>query len=550
MGRYISGGAGGSGSSSATPAINTSVITAEAVLAGDIITQGADGLAYWGQDPSVVGSSLRPIAQALTTFNTLQSPVTSYAGVQGNGLRQRIATCLLTNGNYVVAWAESAAPYNVRFGIYNSVGVLQGAVQTVAASDTSNSLVCIAALTGGGFALAFCNSGTPKFAIYSNTGTLVTAVTSVDAAPTTVTSLSIAPISSGGFVLSYAIYIGGIATPRFGVYSATGVVVAAVSTLRAPTVINIVPDATFVVPLSGGGFVCLYTSYDGTNLAQYFKRYNNAGVLQGAETATRLTGNGQGSIGVALTGGGFAVIQPTDSYVTVWNVAGIQQGAAITQDTGSGTLPALAATTDGNFIVAWTSNPASVIKYSKISAAGATLIAPTAITVAGFSGGGTIGALSLSNGGFVLGWADATAQALAIAQFDSNNLQVGVSTILPTMINWGSGGSRVALLQLASGRPGSLTFVGCTVNSSGSLAVGIINCAVQRQTPLGVAVASAAQGSAVPIQITGNITVRQGFLQPYAVDWNNYVVPGNKMSVIGNQAVMQGFQSNQRRQIN
>lgn len=550
MGRYISGGAGGSGSSSATPAINTSVITAEAVLAGDIITQGADGLAYWGQDPSAAGSSLRPIAQAVSTFNTLQSPVTSYAGVQGNSLTKRIATCLLSNGNYVVAWAETGAPYNVRFGIYNSVGVLQGAVQTVAASDSINPLVCLAALAAGGFAIAYLNGGTPKYCTYGNTGILVSGPNNVDAAPTNVSSLSIAPVSSGNFVIAYAITIGGIATPRFGVFSPAGTVIAAVSTLRSPTVNNTVADATFVIALSGGGFVCLYTSYDGTNLAQYFKRYNNAGAIQGAETAVRLTGNALAGVGVALTGGGFAVIQPTDAYVTVWSATGVLQGAAINQDAGAASLPTLAATTDGNFIAAWTSNPGSTIRYSKISAVGATLIAPTAITATGYSAGGTIAALSLSNGGFVLGWADATTQALTIAQFGGNNQQVGVTTILPTMLNFASGGSRVAVLQLASGRPGSLTFVGAAVSSSNSLAVGIINCAIQSQTPLGVAVASAAQGSAVPIQITGNITVRQGFLQPYEVDWNNYVVPGNKMSVIGNQAVMQGFQSNQRRQIN
>jgi len=75
-GTYFNGGAGASSSGNGVQAVNTAVTTGEAVQAGDILTIGADNLAYHALDPTMPGATLRPISQATAILNGLQSPAT------------------------------------------------------------------------------------------------------------------------------------------------------------------------------------------------------------------------------------------------------------------------------------------------------------------------------------------------------------------------------------------------------------------------------------------------------------------------------------------
>src|SRR5471032_2913874 len=111
MGRIISGGAGASGSGSGNSSNLASALAmlsaGETVAQGDVLTQGADGLAYWEMDQSQPGASLRPFSLAVGAyFQPVAGPYNPSLAPTNGFFSWTL--CVLANGNLVNVWLDVA----------------------------------------------------------------------------------------------------------------------------------------------------------------------------------------------------------------------------------------------------------------------------------------------------------------------------------------------------------------------------------------------------------------------------------------------------------
>lgn len=525
-------------------------IANETLAIGDMAVVDSNGQVGYAVDPSVGGSSLRPVYRAAAAYNFLQTPtITVTSGSALNDQQKRSVAAVLSNGYVVLAWFNTAAG-DARFEVVDQSGVTVVPVTVVGAADATAPLIAVTALDGGGFVAAFSQGGTPKFAIYSNTGTVVKAVTSVDALPTNVRSVAITGISSGGFAIGYAIQIaasGNIQTPRYAVYDAAGTVVSAPATLKVNIADITAYDQTFIARLGGGGFVVTYLLYDGSNEFSYFKRFNNSGALQGAETLIQSTGGVlQGQNIVGLAGGGFATVGGLNCLISVYNSSGVLQGAQASLGTTSGLNTQLVIALNDGSVIAFIAGATLAPSYARYSSTGGLL---TAATVLGSTvGRPQIGALSLNNNGFILTWSDATA-ALTFARFGTAAAGGITATTIASSASFAAG--RIAMVQvLHPVKPVEI----CThilTNSDTALSLNIFNGFADKATPVGVCTAAATVGNTVPVQFTGPAQLRLPYKFPATFNYQGMAIPGQKMSVVGSTVVLQGIQaSNVSRQIN
>lgn len=115
----------------------------------------------------------------------------------------------LSNGNVVVVWMQGSysprTASSVYFKITNSSNVEVVPPTLIdSAADPAFSIASVAALTGGGFAVAWRKANFVNYAVYSNTGTVVAAsatqsITQTTTAPTTM----VVGTTNGGFVVAY-----------------------------------------------------------------------------------------------------------------------------------------------------------------------------------------------------------------------------------------------------------------------------------------------------------------------------------------------------------
>ncbi|WP_394779088.1 hypothetical protein [Undibacterium sp.] len=530
---------------SGIPTASTSLVTGEAVQQGDMLTLGADSLAYFATDPSLAGATLRPLSQAAAIFNGNQIPpvVLSAAIPQSQGL----SAGKLTSGNYVVAWEAVGSPYNVQFAIVNAQGVLQGAVTTVDAANNgtgARAQINVLALSGGGFVIAYQNvSGFPRFAIYDNNGAVVAAPQSVETTEVAAYSVCLAQLSNGGFIIAF---VSQTVTPtylvRYATFSAAGVAAVALTTIETSTAANFSQQVenVSIVGLSGGGFVVAYTLYvsSGTTGTAYFQRFNSAGVLQGARTQIGVSSATTGvSCHVTALTTGFAAIAyggGISASINIYNALGALQGSRIDFDAVA-TFEAVcvvALASDG-CLVAWI-GASTTLKVARYTSA-AVLVAGSNQTLDS-TATGPLNAAVLSDGGICIAHVRGTSPGFA--RLDSNYNLAG--SVVSLSIATSPIGVRVIPLSHPLS-PSANTFA---VIYGGSLGLGFtnINALVQKMTFVGVAKAAAAISTSVPVQYLGLGNLRLTLLQPVAVNFQGNTPPGMKASMVGNSILMNGFQ--------
>ena len=230
-----------------------------------------------------------------------------------------------------------------------------------------------------------------------------------------------------------------------------------------------------IAPLSGGGFVVVWTSrcatfdctsQDGSGDGVYGQRYNSFGVKNGTEFRVNTwTTDDQEAPSVApLREGGFVVVWQSrmgdwDIYGQRFDVLGNKAGGEFlvnTWTTGSDFDPAVATLSNGDFIVVWSgygqSDNAGV--YAQIFDANGNKIGIEFLVNTWTTNQQSQPSVTpLSDGGFVVVWTDrfrdGSADDVVAQRFDANGNKVGSEFIVNTWTS--SGQERPSICSLKNG---------------------------------------------------------------------------------------------------
>jgi hypothetical protein len=538
------GGSGGGGSSSVA-STNTNLTMGENAQAGDVLTIGGDdGLAYFALRPTDVYAALRPISSTAAVDN---APVDGFV-IGSTPAAGRMSATMLSDGNIaVLTLAPTTNAPTLR--IFNPTGGLVTAAVTVEALDATGATVRAIALNGGGVACIYSAAGAtnPKRAIYSNAGAVVLAPAQIEAA-TGVASIAGCPLNDGGFLVVYQRTVGAIRQPFFARFDAAGALQGAVTQVDNISTGNrtFAADGIHATALAGGGFVVVYAAWT-TGAAALFARYDAAGVLQGIKTQQGATGGGNDYVVhvCGLSDGGFAFVNwltsngnPGGGRHQKYTAAGAAVGAGVAFAGAAATgalvlqVARVASTNDGGYImaVAWSGNVQVLL--DKVASDGTV----TALTT--LSGGAPV----------ALHYDAATTEMLVSfnAAADTTGVQkvarIKGTTVTVSANTVGTSALHTFIFGMpATVAPARNYFVGYA-SATQALSFNIFCTRVQKQTLAAVVGASAVAGATVPAQITGVASLRLAFTQPYSINAQGNVPPGQKLSVVGNTAILLGIQ--------
>jgi hypothetical protein len=207
-----------------------------------------------------------------------------------------VCVTALTGGGFVVAFVNQAGgtSYLLTYGIYTNAGAVTTAVQQDTGQNfsTSNSLE-IVSLANGGFAVAAMNtSGTLYFRAYGATGTAAFGWTSSG-----ITSLNLG--NTGGYAQSFAMAsrsdssiflcnVGSLSVYYYALFSSAGATIVSASNF---SISNAFPNAQYLtgpdatVLSDGTTIVIAYYSYNGSNATPCFRLLPTGNTLGSQITA-------------------------------------------------------------------------------------------------------------------------------------------------------------------------------------------------------------------------------------------------------------------------
>jgi hypothetical protein len=298
--------------------------------------------------------------------------------------------------------------------------------------------------------------------------------------------------------------------------------------------------------LSAGGFAIVLMN--GANYVGFII-YSASGVQTVAFATVNTLAVGQYVFSAPMAGGGFAVAYLTTSgygglCVAVYNASGAQQGSTLTLDSvayipsGSGVTVALTALSAG-VGVAWTRNGGTFAGYAMVNASGA-LVGSATLATSTSSIGQFIALMGAPDGGAVALYG--VSSALYMQKLGATGALVGSALLAPgTYASYG----QVTLVSYGT----TATFALTTAMPTAISATLWSDALMVARAPVGVAL-SAPSGGNVAVQISGSMTTRLSFSQSWNCNYNGLAAPGQRMSVVGNLAVMQGLQAASPIQIN
>jgi hypothetical protein len=196
-------------------------------------------------------------------------------------------------------------------------------------------------------------------------------------------------------------------------------------------------------------------------------------------------------------------------------------------------------TADGGFIVFVGATALNAVRVNAAGAAiGATLLIDSAagLTVTGF-----IRAANIADGSIVVAYTNVG--TVSIVRITSAFTLAAAPVVLAN--GFYSDNPVIVPAQLSQPVPPYMsTFLigGASSSVQYGMQFAVFASMVQPMTPIGVAAASAAQNSAVPVQYAGVATLSAAFKQPYAINAQSNSPPGQKMNVVGNSAILYGIQ--------
>jgi Ca2+-binding RTX toxin-like protein len=357
----------------------------------------------------------------------------------GTGVQKSPVVATLANGDYVVSW-DLANDQGIMVQRFSAAGESLGAPYQIGALGAGWPAVsAVAALTGGGFVVAFelqYGQGGVYAQRFDAKGAPVGAQLTVYPAENYgyFYSPTVTALPNGGFMIGYARdalnNVG--ALPQLVTYDASGSKTGTISpTTRSDQSSN---GNTDVAALAKGGYV---VTYIGTGEAYYLQglyaqRFNGDGTKNGAEIQIVAMGsNGAQDPAVAsLADGGFAVTWMQGGvYVQRYDAAGVAAGAALKLDgtnyNDQGSSPVITSLTDGGYVVAWQSTGyySSGIAHAQRFDANGVKVGGDITLPATASGAGQLDIAAQPGGGFVVTWAGAD-NHIHTARYDAAGLPV------------------------------------------------------------------------------------------------------------------------------
>lgn len=509
--------------SSGLSSASTSMTAAEAIAQGDVIVQASDGQAYYAVDPAQNFASLRPIARAVAAYcSQLVATTTLTATSSSNS-----TTIALSNGNVGLIYAQSTNLYFAAVGADGNVAV----AQTQLVNDYASKATAIG-LAGGGFAVSYVGSGGyPRFAIFSSTGAVVSAAANIQA--TTANSAAYGPQlvqMTGGNIVAYYVTTGGYG---FAIYTPAGTVAV------APTAVA----SGLAITACGTGFAIGY--FAGANSVGA-TAYSASGVAQGNVTATTsLSNSGSASILAATLSSGNAVFTLYNGANpgTVTGMVGLiisPSGAAVVQNinlfSGNGIpIAQLASLSDGGFAVFY---GGTTLFGQRVSAAGTAVGSTVTLdSSAAMVATSILRASAQSDGGITVAYAAAAGAIKLLRMTAAFTLSAAPVT---TTVN--SDNPLPVAAQLSLAPPPSTTIFLIAGATGSGVQCGVFSSVMMACQPVGVAKAGVPAASPVNIQVLGAAQTRLTFKSMYAVDARGNTPPGQKMSVLGNLAILTGVQ--------
>lgn len=524
------------------------VPTAEAVKKGDLITIGADGKARFAVEPGSALAKFRPLHQqeAVTAVNAVAETYFLDVDAPDASACAGLASLYLKNGNFAVAFVAQS---QVQVSVFTNDGALVDNTK-LGLSDGVHLDVALTALPSGNFAVAYCEGAAAqlKVALFNCDAVMIHSgvIVPTTAAPT---SLSLAAFNDSSFVLAFCVSD----QPFFVRFSAAGEPQSAVTSVDSASSSPVGNNQSVkVITLAGGTFVVVYAQVSDLSGFVFLQVFSAAGLplsqkMAVGENLTLLNNVGPFVTAAAMNGGGFAVGtyggKAPGYQLNIFGATGVAQGGTIVLDAfGGEQLPnrmALAGLESGNVGVVWSSTLVTGAVYAPDG---------TAVFVrAGYAPGSGSVALDATIHGAVVafqGQVDGQAEPVLYVG-EVNNLLYGETS--PTAIAAGKLGSRpvVFALQSTLGSYGS-QFMAGIANDNVQL-VKVENYSIMQQSLIGVADADTAADQAVPVRVAGAVTLRVPFKQPFAADFNTSsvsgITPGQKISVIGDLAILKGIQS-------
>jgi hypothetical protein len=305
--------------------------------------------------------------------NTLRTGAQTGAGIAG-----------LAGGGFVVVWQSNGADnllYEIYGQRYNASGAKAGPefkINTTASRHRMQPTV--AALSGGGFVVAWTSKGPHGSSvdiyaqIYTARGVATGGALLVNKTRTGERSMpSIAALTGGGFVVAWQ--SSGQDGSGLGIvgrrFDATGNALG--GEFRVNTVAANDQALPSVARLANGGFVIAWQSalQDGSGLGIYMQRFAGTGRRVGGETRVNTTTAGdQGAPRVAgFSNGGYVVVWVSNKqdgsgkgvYAQAFTDAGVKANVEFQVNTTTKLdqyQPAAAAFASGKFVVVWTSRSA------------------------------------------------------------------------------------------------------------------------------------------------------------------------------------------------
>lgn len=298
------------------------------------------------------------------------------ANTTSTGDQQQPTMAALTGGGYVVAWQsypQDGSGYGIYFRRYGADGAPAG-TETLANTTTALSQRFPAAtgLLSGGFVVAWQSPDGDGDGIFAQrfdaNGTPVGTETRInDAIATTQSAPAIGSLQDGGYVVTWT----GADASGSGIWqrrvSADGMPVGS-DALANTTTANTQTDSA-VAGLADGGHVVVWESFSTARNSYgiYFQRYAVSGIAVGAETRVDNAGTSTNAVDGSVAGtsqGGFVVAwtQPDANGLGVYFTRYDASGTALnsptrvnTHETANQGQSAVAAVTDGGFVIAWES---------------------------------------------------------------------------------------------------------------------------------------------------------------------------------------------------
>lgn len=232
--------------------------------------------------------------------------------LSANGVPVATSVDVLSNGNIVVTWANNAGTKDAFFRIYDGALAPVTAALPAETFSSSASRPDVAALTGGGFAIAWeatfsATDHDINYRVFDNAGVAITVGGAVRGTSELDVTPSIAATATGfqiGFVADGASEI-----PATQSYSATGVAIGQISFGGTPGTIN------RGIQLVGNGSDTPFQVYEDSTAPGSTVNTDVTAVTPNGTIFTALSQSGNnGSLGVSRSADGFYLITSTQTF--------------------------------------------------------------------------------------------------------------------------------------------------------------------------------------------------------------------------------------------